>query len=91
MVNFGGISGEQLRGIVSKIEKLEQQKSEIQSYIADVYSEAKSSGFDVKVIRQIISMRKKRQEELEEMQEILDLYMHALGMIVETENKEEDL
>lgn len=77
---FGGVSGEMLRLIVSKIEKLEQEKKEVAEYISDAYKEAKSQGFDVKVLRQLIKIRKSDASQLAEQEEVLDLYKHALGM-----------
>ena len=80
MVNFGGVSGEQLRMLVSKIEKLEEEKKEISECIKDAFAEAKSQGFDIKVLRQLLKIRKMDQSELAEQEEILDIYKHALGM-----------
>ncbi len=80
MVNFGGVSGEKLRQMVSKIEKLEEEKKEVSEYLSDSYKEAKSQGFDPKVLRQVIKIRKSDAQKLAEQQEILDLYLHALGM-----------
>lgn len=77
---YGGVSGEMLRLIVNKIEKLEEEKKEISEYLSDTYKEAKSQGFDVKVLRQLIKIRKSDQSELAEQEEVLDLYKHALGM-----------
>ncbi len=88
MTNYGGIAGEQLREIVQRIEKLNDEKAELTSYIADVYTEAKAKGFDVKIIREIIKIRKKDKEKHEEEQQLIDLYAHALGMA--SDNKETD-
>lgn len=81
MTKFGGISGEMLRLIVSKIEKLEEEKKEVSEYLSDTYKEAKSQGFDTKALRELIKIRKADQSELAEKEEILDLYKHALGML----------
>jgi uncharacterized protein (UPF0335 family) len=81
MTNFGGISGEKLRLIVAKIEKLEEEKKEVSEYVSEAYSEAKSLGFDVKILRQVIKLRKLDQQKIAEQEEILDLYKHALGMM----------
>jgi uncharacterized protein (UPF0335 family) len=80
-MKFGGFAGDQLRQIVSKIENLEQEKAQTQEALTDVYKEAKGLGFDVKVLRKLITQRKKDQAKLMEEEEILDLYKHALGMI----------
>ncbi len=89
MVKFGGISGEQLRQIVARIEKLEEEKKEISEFISDAYKEAKGSGFDVKVLRKIITLRKRDAAQIAEEEEIIDLYKHALGMINLSEESEE--
>ncbi len=80
MVNFGGVAGDKLRQIVSRIEKLEEEKKNTAEFISDTYKEAKGMGFDVKVLRKLISLRKKDAAKLAEEEEILDLYKHALGM-----------
>jgi uncharacterized protein (UPF0335 family) len=89
MANFGGVSGEQLRSLVSKIETLEKEKADIAEYIREAYSEAKSQGFDVKILRKVIQLRKKDAEKLQEEEEILDLYKHALGMVPNFEQEKE--
>ena len=73
----------QLRSVVERIERLEEEKKTISSDIKDVYAEAKSNGFDTKILRKIIAARKKDPSEREEEQSMLDLYMAALGMIPE--------
>ncbi|MDX1950164.1 MAG: DUF2312 domain-containing protein [Rickettsiales bacterium] len=91
MVKFGGISGEQLRQLVARIEKLEEEKKEVSEFISDAYKEAKANGFDVKVLRKIISLRKRDQSQIAEEEEIMDLYKHALGMIkISEDNSNED-
>lgn len=72
----------QLRSIIERIERLEVEKSTISSDIKEVYAEAKANGFDTKILRMVISLRKKEAAEREEEQSMLDLYMQALGMIV---------
>ena len=76
----GGIAADRLRSIIERIERLEEERKALGSDIKDVYSEAKSAGFDVKVIRQIISIRKREPSEVEEQESILDVYRRALGM-----------
>lgn len=80
MTNFGGASGDELRQIVFKIEKLEEEKAEVAEVIRDTYSHAKGIGFDPKVLRKLIALRKKSQDEVAEEEGILDLYKQALGM-----------
>lgn len=77
--NFGGISAGQLKSFIEKIENLEQDKAEIMETIRDVFAEAKSEGFDVKVMRQLLKIRRMKKEELAEQEELLDLYRQALG------------
>lgn len=76
----------QLRTIVERIERLEEEKKTIAADIKEVYAEAKGNGFDTKILRKVISLRKKQSAEREEEQSMLDLYMEALGMVpAETE------
>ncbi|MCA1241837.1 DUF2312 domain-containing protein [Stappia stellulata] len=79
--NNGGIAGDQLRAFIERIERLEEEKKVIADDIKDVYAEAKGNGFDVKILRQLIALRKKQPHEREEEESILDLYKHALGMV----------
>ena len=78
--DVGGIASDRLRSIVDRIERLEQERKALGDDIKDIYSEAKSAGFDVKVIRQIIRLRKQEPAEVEEQETLLDLYRRALGM-----------
>ncbi len=73
----------QLRSLVERIERLEEEKKTIAADIKEVYAEAKGHGFDTKILRKVISLRKKEATEREEEQSMLDLYMAALGMIKE--------
>ena len=79
----GGVAAEQLRSIIQRVEKLEEEKAAIAADIRDVFSEAKGNGFDVPAIRQIIKLRKLDAQELEEQETILDTYRRALGMLPE--------
>ncbi len=74
------VAAGQLRALIERIERLEEEKKTIADDIKDIYSEAKGNGFDVKAIRSIIRIRKQDQAEREEAETILELYMHALGM-----------
>ncbi len=69
-----------LRAYIERVERLEEEKAAIASDIRDVFAEAKSEGFDVKAMRQVIKIRKMREDERQEMEAILATYMHALGM-----------
>lgn len=80
MSDASGVAGDQLRSFVERIERLEEEKKTIADDIKDVYAEAKGNGFDTKVLRRVISLRKQDQNERQEMEAILDLYLQALGM-----------
>lgn len=81
-INTGGITGDQLRSFIERIERLEEEKGKIAGFVRDVYTEAKSEGFDPKIMRTLIRLRKMDKSEFSEQQELLDVYMHALGMII---------
>ena len=85
MADTGGIAQDQLRSIVARIERLEEEKAVLATDIKEVYAEAKGNGFDVKILRKIVRLRKVEQSERLEEEEITDLYMHALGMIPASE------
>lgn len=74
----------QLRAIVERIERLEEEKAALSADIREVYAEAKANGFDVKIIRKVVSLRRKEAAEREEEQSMLELYMGALGMLADT-------
>ena len=76
----GGIAADRLRSIIERIERLEEERKALGSDIKDIYSEAKSAGFDVKVIRAIIRIRKQEPADVEEQESLLDVYRRALGM-----------
>ena len=79
--NTGGVAQDQLRSVVERIERLEEEKAAIANDIKEVYAEAKGNGFDTKTLRQVIRLRKQDKAERQEQEAILDLYMSALGMI----------
>ncbi len=74
------IAGDRLRSIVDRIERLEEERKALASDIKDIYSEAKSAGFDIKVLRQLIRIRKQEPAEIEEQETLLDVYRRAIGM-----------
>jgi uncharacterized protein (UPF0335 family) len=76
----GGIAADRLRSLIERIERLEEERKALAGDIKDIYAEAKSAGFDVKVIRQLISIRRKEPAEVEEQESLLDIYRRALGM-----------
>ena len=73
----------QLRQLVEQIERLEEEKKALAGDVRDKYLEAKALGFDVKALRQIVRLRKKSQTERQEEESVLEVYMHALGMLDE--------
>lgn len=79
-VKTGGIAADRLRSIVERIERLEEERKALASDIKDIFSEAKSAGFDVKVLRQLLRIRKQEAAEVEEQETLLDVYRRALGM-----------
>jgi uncharacterized protein (UPF0335 family) len=76
----GGIAAERLRSIVDRIERLEEERKALGGDIRDIYAEAKSAGFDVKVLRQLIRVRRQEAADVEEQETLLDVYRRALGM-----------
>ena len=76
----GGIAVDRLRSLIERIERLEEERKALGNDIKDIYGEAKSAGFDVKVLRQIIRLRKQEPAEIEEQETLLDVYRRALGM-----------
>ena len=81
MADTESVTRDQLRSIVERIERLEEEKKEIADDIRDVYAEAKGNGFDVKALRQIVRLRKQDENERAEAESILDAYRAALGML----------
>ena len=77
---YGNISAERLRSLIERIERLEEERKALSSDIKDIFAEAKSAGFDVKVMRQLIRIRKQEPAEVEEQETLLDVYRRALGM-----------
>jgi uncharacterized protein (UPF0335 family) len=76
----GGVSGERLRAFIQRIEKLEEDKAAVGEDLKEVYSEAKGVGYDTKVIRKLVSLRKIELEKRREAEELLELYKSAIGM-----------
>ncbi|HEX8554355.1 MAG TPA: DUF2312 domain-containing protein [Sphingomonas sp.] len=77
----GRVAGDELRLLIERAERLEEEKKGIADDIKDVMGEAKSRGYDPKAIRTILNIRKKKREEFQEEQSILEAYMQALGML----------
>ena len=81
MAEIGGVAGDKLITILERIERLENEKKALSDDIREIYSEAKTGGFDVKIIRQIVRLRKMDTNERNEMEMVLETYKRALGMI----------
>ena len=84
MTDSLGVARDQLRSIVERVERLEEEKKAIADDIKEVYAEAKANGFDTKTLRTVVRLRKQEAAERQEQEAMLDLYLHALGMIPET-------
>lgn len=80
MTDERNTTGEELRLLIERIERLEEEKKSIADDIKDVYSESKSRGFDAKVMRQIIRLRAMEAHERQEWEAVLETYIQALGM-----------
>ncbi len=76
-----GVARDQLRSIVARIERLEEEKAALAADIREVYAEAKGNGFDVKTLRTVVRLRKMDEADRQEQDMLLDTYMHALGML----------
>ncbi len=80
--NFvNGVAGEVLLKFIERIEYIEEQKKALAEDMKEVYAEAKGQGFDTKIIRKIVSLRKRERAEVEEEETMLDIYMRAIGML----------
>ena len=80
----GHVAADELRLLIERVERLEEEMKGIADDIKDVFAEAKSRGYDVKAIRKIVAIRKKKREEYQEEEAILETYMQALGMLAGT-------
>lgn len=78
--DVAGVAGERIKSFIERIERLEEEKAAISDDIKDVYAEAKGTGFDVKTLRKIVSLRKVEVEKRREADELLDIYKSAIGM-----------
>jgi uncharacterized protein (UPF0335 family) len=81
MSDAHGVARDQLRSFIERIERLEEEKKTIADDIKDVYGEAKSTGFDTKILKKVIQIRKQDKDERMEQEAILETYLMALGMI----------
>lgn len=78
--NVGGIAGDILKAYIERIERLEEEKKNLTADIREVYAEAKGNGFEPKIMRRLISLRKMDQSDRQEEEELLDLYRRAVGL-----------
>ena len=81
MPDVGGIAGERLKSLIERIERLEEEKRALGEDIKEVYAEAKGDGFDPKIMRQIIRIRRRDRDDLDEEESLLEIYKRALGML----------
>ena len=81
MADVAGVAGDRLKSFIERIERLEEEKRALAEDIKEVYAEAKGTGFDTKIMRQLIKLRKMDKEEVDEEESLLDLYKRALGMM----------
>ena len=80
-IGHNAIAKDQIKAIIERIERQEEEKKTISEDIRDIYAEAKGNGYDVKALRTIVRMRKQDANERQEAETILETYMHALGML----------
>lgn len=76
--DIDGISPDQLKSFIERLEKLEEEKATVSGYIRDVFAEAKAEGFDPKIIRRVLKIRKMKYEEVLEEEELVETYLQAL-------------
>jgi len=79
-VEVAGIAADRLRSLVERIERLEEEKQALAGDIREVFAEAKGAGFDTKIMRQVIKLKKLEQDDRQEQEHLLDLYKRALGL-----------
>jgi uncharacterized protein (UPF0335 family) len=80
MADVGGIASERLQSFIDRVERLEEEKKALMDDIKDVFAVAKATGFDVKIMRQVLKLRKLDKEDRQEQEHLLELYKRALGM-----------
>lgn len=78
--DVGGVSGQRLKAFIERVERLEEEKAGLAEDIKDIFAEAKGTGFDVKIIRKIIRLRKMDKEKRREEEELVELYKAAIGL-----------
>jgi len=83
MPDIGGIAGDRLKSFIERIERLEEERRALGADIREVYAEAKGNGFDAKIMRQVIRLRRMDKDDIDEQDALLDVYKRALGMLPE--------
>jgi uncharacterized protein (UPF0335 family) len=86
MPDVGGIAGDRLKSFIERIERLEEEKRALADDIKEVFAEAKGNGFDTKIMRQVIKLRRMDKDDLDEQDALIDVYKRALGMLPSEEN-----
>ena len=81
MADVGGIAGDRLKSFIERIERLEEERKALGDDIKEVYAEAKGTGFDPKIMRQVIRLRRMDKDDLDEQESLIDIYKRALGML----------
>ena len=81
MPDIGGIAGDRLKSLIERIERLEEEARSLADDKKEVYAEAKGTGFDTKIMRQIVKLRRMDKDDLDEQEALLDVYKRALGML----------
>jgi uncharacterized protein (UPF0335 family) len=87
MADVGGIAADRLKSFVERIERLEEEKKTLANDIKEVYAEAKGTGFDTKIMRQVIRLRRLDKDDLDEQDALIDVYKRALGMLPSEESQ----
>jgi uncharacterized protein (UPF0335 family) len=80
----GGVAADRLKSFIQRLERLEEEKRDVSEQIKDVMAEAKSEGFDVKTLREVLKIRRMKAQERAEREELLAMYLHALGDLRDT-------
>lgn len=81
MSEVQGVTGDRLKAFIERLETLEEEKREVAEQIKEVFSEAKGEGFDIKIMREILKLRRMKPHDRTELEELLDVYKAAIGMI----------
>ena len=87
MADVAGVAGDRLKSFIERIERLEEEKRALAADIKEVYAEAKGTGFDTKIMRQLIKIRKMDKDDLDEQETLLDVYKRAIGMLPSFDTK----